>query len=127
MKNEHVSLWLLVFALGAGSVGITLFLLPVLLFAKVLATPLALLLGGCLGMLFTYSLRTLGLERHEHVRGALFLASGSLVLVMGSIMVLEAKLGIKAHAIFIAVPFVIGLVAPYILEKKLHGGTHGSS
>ena len=126
-RFDHLLMWLLIGFLAFGGLGIAMLLLPVVLFANLMSIPLGLILGTCLGLLLTYTLRTLRIERHHHMRAFLFLICVSFISTVISVTLLERRFevfgGAPKSAFIICIPLVIGMIIPYIAERRIHGAS----
>jgi hypothetical protein len=122
---DHFLLWMLVALLVMGGMGAAALLLPVMLFARLLAIPLGLLLGMCFGLLLTHSLRSLRMERKHHLRAFIMLACVSFISTFISVQLMEQRFRIIAgdqhSALFLCIPLLVGMTIPYIAERRLHG------
>jgi hypothetical protein len=124
-SSERTLLWILTACIVASSIGIGSFLLPIMLFAQPLVIPVSFLLGLCVGLLMTYSLLSLRIERKHHLRAYIFLACSALIITLLSVYTAERRVeifsGSSNTAFAVGLPFVAGIILPYALEGRLHG------
>jgi hypothetical protein len=125
--HEQGHLWLLVLLLGTGSIGVGLALAPIGAFLPAWFGAVA---GALLGILFgstlSHSLGSLRIVQAHHVRATLILAAMSFLLLTTTLWVVLERLSALPFAhtqspLFIAVPYVLGLLLPYVIDRRLHG------
>ncbi|HIH24477.1 TPA: hypothetical protein HA251_05565 [Candidatus Woesearchaeota archaeon] len=126
---EHVRLWTIVVAMLAGSVGASIALFPVLLFAHpIISTAITLLLGILYGLLLAAVLDTLT-AHHTHRHHAMsWLVMGSVITVTICIALLERRYEGIADAwypnpLLLAFVFTAAMTIPYLGHRRLHGHT----
>lgn len=113
-KHQHVLLIerlhvvLLVAVLSLGSIGVTLLLMPILIFDMLLVSvPLLFLLGVCVGLLYSHN------ESH-HELGITALCVISFI----GISLTAGAFGLKP--VQLALPYLLGVVGAYF-ERRHHG------
>jgi hypothetical protein len=122
-RFDHLLMWLLIVLLSFGGIGIAMLMLPIVLFANMLSIPISLLLGVCFGLMLTHTLRSLRIERKHHVRAFLFLVCISFISTLVSITMLQRRFQIfggDPSAFIICIPLIIGMIIPYIAERRIH-------
>ena len=124
---EYTLLFLLVIFGVVGTAGLVLFVFPVFLFASIfIALPVLFLVGAAFGMLLTSALRSLQAAPHHHVAGMSLLMLFSLATATIIIALLERRFTMAPGIHFsspplLAAALVIGMIMPYLLERRLHG------
>ena len=122
---EEASFWLLILLVFLMTLGVSLFLLPVLLFMHpVVIIVLSLVVGACVGFLVVAAMASLGVERRRHQLGMSVLVISALALMTILVSVLLPRFRLIAqpgNALLLSVPFLVGLVLPYVLDRRLHG------
>jgi len=125
--HDHIALWVLLLLLLLGAVGAAFGILPILLFLPaIVGTPFVLLLGVCYGLLLVHALRSLAIHSKHHVTGVSLLVIGILAVMtitLGSLSLRFQITPLQQNPILIGVVFIIGLLLPYLLERRLHGSS----
>jgi len=125
--GEHLRLWLLIAILLVGALGVTIAVLPVLLFIDPLpALGVLLVLGGCFGALLGASLASLRIHHKHHHHGVSVLVFLLVVVVTLGFALLEQRYRMVPGArmldpVLAGVFFACGFVLPYIIDRRLHG------
>lgn len=126
---EHVRLWSIVVAMLAGTVGASIALLPVLLFAHpVISTAITLLLGILYGLLLAAVLDTLTAQHTHRHHAVSWLVMGSIIVVTICVALLERRYeGIAGawypNPLLLALVFTAAMIIPYLGHRRLHGHT----
>jgi hypothetical protein len=119
---EHATFWMLLCTLAAGTIIVTVELVPVLVLATLpVALPIVALLGSCMGLLLVHAMHDLRLERaHQHT-GVALLVIASIVSVTAVLESMQERLFLVQHAppIVYATAFAAGLVLPYLAHWRL--------
>lgn len=126
---EQVRLWSIVVAMLAGTVGASITLLPVLLFAHpILSTAITLLLGILYGLLLAAVLDTLTAHHAHRHHAVSWLVLGSIITVTICVALLERRYDGIAGAwypnpLLLALVFTAAMIIPYLGHRRLHGST----
>jgi hypothetical protein len=127
LPRDQAVLWLLTILITLGSAALTIFLLPLILFAPSWFTVMVILLLGVLfGLMLVNTLLSLRIIHRHHLKAYLFLLAMSfLILLFISHLLVQYFSAIpgarRMSALLIAGPYLIGLAIPYATERRLHG------
>jgi hypothetical protein len=121
--QDRMMLWLTVIVLLAGSMVVPAFLLPALVYASILTIPLSFIIGGCFGYLLIHLLGSMRIPAVHHRRAVLFLALACVLMVSITTWMLLSYFLFAKSPLLVSIPFTLGLVAPYLSQRRLHGLT----
>jgi hypothetical protein len=119
---EYLQFLLLLLIIFFGNLCFAALAMPIMLFGSLsLGVVLMFILGICTGMLFVHALRSLKVRRLHHLIGFAFVVAFSFAANTFIIQLLNARFVFFAYsAIFLSLPFVIGMIIPYLKERRLH-------